>query len=112
MRRFPSSWSTTLSRLGLKLVRRKPSMRRVRGGSYGRRSSIESLECRQLLTGNPWAGSDVIIGDFDGDGNLDRLGNMAVSTTNPQVWNVDTKASSAAGTTESWRRAVRRCSRN
>ncbi|MGD9634334.1 MAG: FG-GAP-like repeat-containing protein, partial [Pirellulales bacterium] len=103
MRRFPGSWSTTLSKLGLKLVRRTPSKRRVRGGGYGRRPSIESLECRQLLTGSPWAGNDLIIGDFDGDGNLDRLGNMAVSTTDPLVWNVDTKASSAAGMTESWR---------
>ena len=103
MRRYPSSWSSTLAKLGLKWKRRRPHLRATHQGRNGRRASLESLESRHLLTAGPWAGTDLIVGDFDGDGNIDRLGNMAVSSTNPEFWSIDTKASSAAGTTENWR---------
>jgi YD repeat-containing protein len=64
--------------------------------------SLEQLESRELLTSTPWAGTDLIIGDFDGDGNLDRLGSMATSTSGAEVWSIDTKSSSAANATEAW----------
>ena len=105
MRRFPSSWNSTLAKLGFKLKRKRANCNVNRRGGYGRRSSLEHLESRELLTSTPWAGTDLVIGDFDGDGNLDRLGNLAASITGTgvEVWSIDTKASSAAGTTESWR---------
>ena len=47
MRRFASSWSGTLSKLGF---RRKRNRCKNRHGVYHRRPSIESLEPRQLLS--------------------------------------------------------------
>ena len=104
MRRFPSSWNGTLTKLGLRIKRRSTKRRsgnRTRG--FGRRASLEQLESRELLTSTPWAGADLVIGDFDGDGNLDRLGSMAATVVGTdEKWSIDTKASSASNTTESW----------
>lgn len=44
MRRFPSSWNTTLAQLGFRKKRRRNSAKR------GRQSWLESLEARQMLT--------------------------------------------------------------
>jgi len=103
MRRFPSSWTATLSKLGLRI--RRPSAKgrsAAQGHRFGRRMSLEQLESRQLLTGVPWDGAELVIADFDGDGNLDRL-RAAATGSSPETWIIDSKTSSAAGTVETWR---------
>ncbi|MEQ8846533.1 RHS repeat-associated core domain-containing protein [Botrimarina sp.] len=68
MRSYPPSWTTTLTRLGLK--RRVKSKKR----DDRRRVRLETLERREMLSISPaWA---TPVGDFDGDGSIDRMGNM------------------------------------
>ena len=100
MRRLKSSWTSTLAKLGFQTRKR----RKQRLGGNFRRAGMELLEPRELLSNTPWMGTDKVIADFDGDGNLDRLSSSSPSgTAQNETWFIDTKTSAAANTTEAWR---------
>lgn len=56
MRSTPSSWTKTLTQLGFARKRR----RRVKPPAFGRRSTVESLESRLMLSGNVTTLDDVV----------------------------------------------------
>lgn len=66
MRRFPGSWTKTLTALGFR--RRVTNKRDVSG--RGRRSRVEALETRALLTATP---GSVAPGDINADGFVDLI---------------------------------------